>query len=73
MTAGGKNFTALSSNAPITIINPSNSANDETITPASVFMTATGCTATLNTNNAHRLPYIVTSATGGGAGGDQRE
>jgi hypothetical protein len=65
LTAGGRNFTAFSNNALVTIMDPSNSANDETVTPSNVTTTATGCTATLITNNAHALPYIVTSGTGG--------
>ncbi|HEY4045560.1 MAG TPA: hypothetical protein VGM27_01735 [Acidobacteriaceae bacterium] len=65
LTAGGRNFAAFSNSAPVTIMDPSNSANDETITPSRVTMTATGCAATLITSNAHPLPYIVTSGTGG--------
>ena len=62
--AGGRQFAALAASAPVRIVDGA-TGNYETVTPSSVVVSATGCTATLAPANTHPVPYRIVSGSAG--------
>jgi Tfp pilus assembly protein FimT len=56
---------AVSASTPILIKDPGNPSIDEVLTPTAIVVTSNGCTATLNTTNAHTTPWYIVSGSFG--------
>jgi hypothetical protein len=63
VTAGNRNFAALTQGIPVRVVDPGNHALDETVTAGLVNINA--CSVQLAVRNTHLPPFYLTSGTAG--------